>query len=115
MGEAIYENGQLIGHNWNAVVRNNAGQIETDNRHHGGGGGGGGSKEFKNDFDKYYNQVEDINELIRIRNLLESDYNQLLKAEGTSGADIYKNLQKQLKLLEERRKLTADLADKRKQ
>lgn len=78
-------------------------------------GGGGGKKDFKNDFDKYYNQVEDINELIRQRNLLESDYNQLLKAEGTSGADIYKNLQKQLKLIEERRKLTADLAEKRKQ
>jgi len=50
-----------------------------------GGGGGGGGKEFKNDFDKYYNQVEDINELIRLRNLLETDYNQLLEAEGTSG------------------------------
>jgi hypothetical protein len=49
------------------------------------GGGGGGGKEFKNDFDKYYNMVEDINELERLRNLLETDYNQLLEAEGTSG------------------------------
>ena len=91
------------------------GADSTLNRPPKSGGGGGGKKDFKNDFDKYYNIVEDINELIRQRNLLESDYNQLLKAEGTTGADIYKNLQKQLKLLEERRKLTADLAEKRKQ
>lgn len=79
------------------------------------GGGGGGNKEFKNDFDKYYNQVEDINELERQRNLLESDYNQLLKNENKSGKEIYDNLNKQLKLLRERRDLTADLAEKRKQ
>lgn len=78
------------------------------------GGGGGGGKEFKNDFDKYYNQVEDINELIRLRNLLETDYNQLLEAEGTSGKQIYDNLKKQVNLLKERQKLTADLAEKRK-
>ena len=78
------------------------------------GGGGGGGKEFKNDFDKYYNQVEDINELIRLRNLLETDYNQLLEAEGTSGKQIYDNLKKQVDLLKERQKLTADLAEKRK-
>ena len=78
------------------------------------GGGGGGGKEFKNDFDKYYNQVEDINELERQRNLLEKDYNQLLKAENLSGKDIYDNLKKQLELLEERKRLTADLAEKRK-
>ena len=80
-----------------------------------GGGGGGGNKEFKNDFDKYYNQVEDINELERQRNLLESDYNQLLKNETKSGKEIYDNLKKQLQLLKERRDLTADLAEKRKQ
>lgn len=79
------------------------------------GGGGGGGKKFKNDFDKYYNQVEDINELERQRNLLEKDYNQLLKSENKSGKDIYNNLTKQLKLLEKRRELTADLAEKRKQ
>ena len=79
------------------------------------GGGGGGKKEFKNDFDKYYNQVEDINELERQRNLLETDYNQLLKNETKSGKEIYDNLKKQLQLLKERRDLTADLAEKRKQ
>ncbi len=97
------------------TYKGGAGSTINPSSRKGGGGGGGGGKEFKNDFDKYYNQVEDINELIRIRNLLESDYNQLLKAEGSSGADIYENLKKQLGLLEERRKLTADLADKRKQ
>lgn len=79
------------------------------------GGGGGGKKEYKNEFDKYYNQVEDIKELERLRNLLESDYNQLLKQEVKSGKEIYDNLKRQLDLLEERRALTADLAEKRKQ
>ena len=80
-----------------------------------GGGGGGGGKEFKNDFDKYYNMVEDINELTRLRNLLETDYNQLLASEATNGKQIYDNLQKQIDLLKERRDITADLAEKRKQ
>ena len=81
----------------------------------GGGGGGGGKKEFKNDFDKYYNMVEDINELTRLRNLLETDYNQLLKSEAATGKQIYDNLKQQIKLLQERRDITADLAEKRKQ
>ncbi len=80
-----------------------------------GGGGGGGGKEFKNDFDKYYNMVEDINELTRLRNLLETDYNQLLTSEATNGKQIYDNLKKQVDLLKERRDITADLAEKRKQ
>ena len=80
-----------------------------------GGGGGGGKKEFKNDFDKYYNMVEDINELERLRNLLESDYNQLLAARVKSGKELYDNLKQQIKLLEEQRALQADLAEKRKQ
>lgn len=79
-----------------------------------GGGGGGGKKEFKNDFDKYYNMVEDINELERLRNLLETDYEQLLKSEAISGKAIYDNLKKQIQLLKERRDITADLAEKRK-
>ena len=100
--------------NYKAVVRNSAGEAITRNKS-AGGGGGGGSKKFKNDFDKYYNQVEDINELERQRNLLEKDYNQLLKSEGKSGAEIYNNLKDQVKLLQQRRELTTDLAEKRKQ
>lgn len=71
--------------------------------------------EFKMDLDKYYNMVEDINELLRLRNLLETDYNQLLKTEGKTGKEIYDNLTRQLKLLRERQEITADLAEKRKQ
>lgn len=80
-----------------------------------GGGGGGGGKEFKNDFDKYYNMVEDINELTRLRNLLETDYNQLLESENISGKAIYDNLKKQIDLLKERAAITEDLAGKREQ
>jgi hypothetical protein len=82
-----------------------------------GSGDGSGKKddEFKMDLDKYYNMVEDINELLRLRNLLETDYNQLLKTEGKTGKEIYDNLTRQLKLLRERQEITADLAEKRKQ
>jgi hypothetical protein len=58
--------------------------------------------------------VEDINELERLRNLLETDYEQLLKSETISGKAIYDNLKKQIQLLKERRDITADLAEKRK-
>jgi len=37
-------------------------------------GSGDKDDEFKMDLDKYYNMVEDINELLRLRNLLEKDY-----------------------------------------
>lgn len=100
--------------NYKAVVKDSAGNAVNRNKG-GGGGGGGGKKEFKNDFDKYYNMVEDINELERLRNLLESDYNQLLASRAKSGKDIYDNLKKQLKLLQEQYDLQADLAEKRKQ
>ena len=116
-GELVFDeiSGQPVGYNWEAVVNDTSGQAVNRNRAGGGGGGGGGGKEFKNDFDKYYNQVEDINELERQRNLLEKDYDQLLKSESKSGKDIYDNLSKQLALLRERASLTADLAEKRKQ
>ena len=113
-GTIVDEHGQSYT-NYRAVVSDNVGKAVNRNRAGGGGGGGGGSKEFKNDFDKYYNQVEDINELERQRNLLEKDYDQLLKSESKSGKDIYDNLSKQLALLRERASLTADLAEKRKQ
>ena len=79
------------------------------------GSGDNKDDEFKMDLDKYYNMVEDINELLRLRNLLETDYNQLLKVEGKTGKEIYDNLTKQLDLLEQRYKITEDLAEKRKQ
>lgn len=103
-----------VGSNYKVVVTDSAGNAVNRNRG-GGGGGGGGKKEFKNNFDKYYNMVEDINELERLRNLLETDYNQLLASEATNGKQIYDNLKKQNDLLEERRDITADLAEKRKQ
>ena len=81
----------------------------------GSGSGDNKNDEFKMDLDKYYNMVEDINELLRLRNLLETDYNQLLKVEGKTGKEIYDNLTKQLDLLEQRYKITEDLAEKRKQ
>ena len=101
--------------NYKVLVSDGAGNAVNRNRTAGGGGGGGGKKEFKNDFDKYYNMVEDINELNRLRNLLETDYNQLLASEATNGKQIYDNLKKQVDLLKERRNITADLAEKRKQ
>ena len=107
-GSGIYEQYSL-------VVQDTAKSTAKDIKSSGGGGGGGGSgKEFKNDFDKYYNMVEDINELERLRNLLETDYEQLLKSEAISGKAIYDNLKKQIQLLKERRDITADLAEKRK-
>lgn len=81
----------------------------------GSGSGSNKDDEFKMDLDKYYNIVEDINELLRLRNLLETDYNQLLKTEGKTGKEIYDNLTRQLTLLRERQEITADLAEKRKQ
>ena len=96
------------------ITRNGAAG-STPPKSSGGGGGGGGGKEFKNDFDKYYNMVEDINELIRLRNLLETDYNQLLESENISGKAIYDNLKKQIDLLKERAAITEDLAGKREQ
>ena len=101
--------------NYKAVVQDAAGKIVNNNKGGGGGGGGGGGKEFKNDFDKYYNMVEDINELQRLRNLLETNYQQLLNSEEISGKAIYDNLKRQVELLKERRDITADLAEKRKQ
>jgi hypothetical protein len=76
------------------VVTDTAGNTVRKTKTGGSGGGGGGGKEFKNDFDKYYNMVEDINELTRLRNLLETDYNQLLTSEATNGKQIYDNLKK---------------------
>lgn len=106
------EGNEVGGH---LVVSNTGYGNYNFNESKGGGGGGGGKKEFKNDFDKYYNMVEDINELERLRNLLETDYNQLLESENISGKAIYDNLKKQVDLLKERAAITEDLAGKREQ
>lgn len=100
---------------WRLVVNDTLGNATSARKGAGGGGGGGGGKEFKNDFDKYYNMVEDSNELERLRNLLETDYNQLLKEETKSAKQIYDNLKQQIKLLRERATIEADLAEKRRQ
>ena len=71
----------------------------------GGGGGGGGSKEdtktWKNPYDKFYNTTEKINELLRDRNNLEREYDKLLSRNSTTAAQLNKNLDKQLKNLED--------------
>lgn len=71
----------------------------------GGGGGGGGSKEdtktWKNPYDEFYNTTEKINELLRDRNNLEREYDKLLSRNSTTTAQLNKNLDKQLKNLED--------------
>ena len=72
----------------------------------GGGGGGGGSKKedtktWKNPYDKFYNTTEKINELLRDRNNLEREYDKLLSRNSTTAAQLNKNLDKQLKNLED--------------
>lgn len=71
----------------------------------GGGGGGGGSKQdtktWKNPYDEYYNTTEKINELLRDRNNLEREYDKLLSRNSTTAAQLNKNLDKQLKNLED--------------
>lgn len=72
----------------------------------GGGGGGGGSKKedtktWKNPYDEYYNTTEKINELLRDRNNLEREYDKLLSRNSTTAAQLNKNLDKQLKNLED--------------
>lgn len=72
----------------------------------GGGGGGGGSKKedtktWKNPYDEFYNTTEKINELLRDRNNLEREYDKLLSRNSTTAAQLNKNLDKQLKNLED--------------
>ena len=69
-----------------------------------GGGGGGGNKtqkNWKNPYDKLYNTTEKINELIRDRNNLEREYDRLLSRSATTAEQLNKNLDKQLKNLED--------------
>ena len=71
----------------------------------GGGGGGGGSKQdtktWKNPYDKFYNTTEKINELLRQRNKLESEFDRLASRNATTAAQLNKNLRAQLKNLQD--------------
>ena len=71
----------------------------------GGGGGGGGSKQdtktWKNPYDKFYNTTEKINELLRQRNKLESEFDRLASRNATTAAQLNKNLRTQLKNLQD--------------
>lgn len=71
----------------------------------GGGGGGGGSKEdtktWKNPYDKFYNTTEKINELLRQRNKLESEFDRLASRNATTAVQLNKNLKSQLKNLQD--------------
>lgn len=71
----------------------------------GGGGGGGGSKEdtktWKNPYDEFYNTTEKINELLRQRNKLESEFDRLASRNATTAAQLNKNLRAQLKNLQD--------------
>lgn len=72
----------------------------------GGGGGGGGSKKedtktWKNPYDKFYNTTEKINELLRQRNKLESEFDRLASRNATTAAQLNKNLRAQLKNLQD--------------
>lgn len=51
------------------------------------GGGGGSEKKYENKHDKYYNKVQDINELLRERNKIETRYQNLLKNHSASLAE----------------------------
>lgn len=86
----------------------------------GGGGGGGGSKEdtktWKNPYDKFYNTTEKINELLRQRNKLESEFDRLASRNATTAAQLNKNLRAQLKNLQDQVKSqNALISGKRKQ
>lgn len=65
----------------------------------------GGSKQdtktWKNPYDEYYNTTEKINELLRQRNKLESEFGKLASRSATTTEQLNKNLKSQLKNLED--------------
>jgi TP901 family phage tail tape measure protein len=79
--------------------------VSPSHKSSGGGGGGGGSKEdtktWKNPYDKFYNTTEKINELLRQRNKLESEFDRLASRNATTAAQLNKNLRAQLKNLQD--------------
>ena len=98
-------------------------QFTIDSPSGGGNKGTGSTSEWKNPYDKQYNTIEQINEELRKREVLEKNF-QRLQDQGKSTAlltldyynKLYKNLEGQLplqeKLLEGRREELADLVKK---
>ena len=88
----------------------------SSNKSSGGGGGGSGSgstedtRTWENPYDEYYNTTEKINELLRKRNNLEAEYNKLASRSSTTTTQLGKNLNSQLKNLEEQLRTQKALA-----
>lgn len=59
------------------------------------------TKTWKNPYDEYYNTTEKINELLRQRNKLESEFGKLASRSATTTEQLNKNLKSQLKNLED--------------
>lgn len=55
---------------------------------------------WTNPYDKYYNILEKINEALRQREKLESEYDRILNGRNTTGAALIKNSLKQIALLQ---------------
>lgn len=55
---------------------------------------------WTNPYDKYYNILEKINEALRQREKLESEYDHILNGRNTTGAALIKNSLKQIALLQ---------------
>lgn len=72
-----------------------------------GGGGGGGSKSepWKNSYDWLYNLLQQTNAEIEKRNVLEYEYNNLLKNRKATTTDLYNNLKQERANLEAQQSL----------
>lgn len=86
--------------------KGSAPKVASPSTSSGGGGGGGGdskqdTKTWKNPYDKFYNTTEKINELLRQRNKLESEFDRLASRNATTAAQLNKNLRAQLKNLQD--------------
>lgn len=68
------------------------------------------TKNWKNPFDKYFNKVEALNELLRKRNLLEKEYERILAKQNTTPGELEKYRTDLLKNLEEEIKRRKELA-----
>ncbi len=70
-------------------------------------------EKWKNDYDWLYNLTEDINEQLRKRNRLESDYADLVYKSGVSAEDYSKSLESQIKAIQRESNLQEEMLLKR--